>query len=479
MIVDAARLGACATRYHRLEIFWGGTGPFMIRPSILFSILALPLLAQEPSDAEIRKMLADRIDTAKQSVGIVVGIVSAKGRRVVAYGSLAKDDKHPLNGDTVYEIGSMTKVFTSLILMDMVDRGEVSLDDPVAKFLPSTIKVPERNGKKITLRDLSTQTSGLPRMPDNFHPKNPGNPYADYTTDQLFEFISGYTLTRDIGEKYEYSNLAVGLLGQALARRAGMDYEALVTARILKPLEMKDTAITLSPNMKARLATGHNAGLNAVPNWDIPALAGAGALRSTANDMLTFLAANLGLIKTPLAKAMAAEVSVHRPTGMLDVEIAYAWHVFTAGGKTIYWHNGGTGGYRTFMGYDPSANVGVVALSNTSTQFGVDDIGHHLLDSAYPLKTFALPKEHKAIALDAKILEGFTGRYQLTPDAVLTVTRAGDHLYAQATGQGVFEIFPEGPHEFFARITELTITFEDGGLVLHQMGQETRAKRID
>ena len=281
MIVDAARLGACATRYHRLEIFWGGTGPFMIRPSILFSILALPLLAQEPSDAEIRKILVDRIDTAKQSVGIVVGIVSPKGRRIVAYGNLAKDDKRPLNGDTVFEIGSMTKVFTSLVLMDMVQKRRSLPRRPRSRnSSPPTVKVPERNGKKITLRDLSTQTSGLPRMPNNFHPKDPGNPYADYTVDQLYEFISGYTLTRDIGEKYEYSNLAVGLLGQALSRRAGMDYEAMVTARILKPLEIKDTAVTLSSGMKARLATGHNAAMNSTPNWDIPTLAGAGALRS-------------------------------------------------------------------------------------------------------------------------------------------------------------------------------------------------------
>jgi D-alanyl-D-alanine-carboxypeptidase/D-alanyl-D-alanine-endopeptidase len=348
----------------------------------------LPLLAQEPSSAEIRKILVDRIDTAKHSVGIVVGIVSPKGRAIVAYGHLAKEDQRPLNGDTVFEIGSMTKVFTSLVLMDMVQKGEVSLDDPVAKFLPSNVHVPERNGKKITLRDLSTQTSGLPRMPNNFHPKDMGNPYADYTVNQLYEFISGYMLTREPGEKYEYSNLAVGLLGNALARRAGMDYEAMVAARILKPLEMKDTAVTLSPDRKARLATGHNAMLSPVPNWDIPALAGAGALRSTANDMLTFLAANLNLTKTPLAPAMAAEVSARQPTGMANVEIAYAWHIFTANGKTIYWHNGGTGGYRTFMGYDPATSLGVVALSNASTPSGVDDIGHHLLDPAFPLKTF-------------------------------------------------------------------------------------------
>lgn len=442
------------------------------------AFLALTLAQTLPDDA-IRKMLADRIDNAKQSVGIVVGVVTPQGRRIVAYGSLAKDDKRPLNGDTVYEIGSMTKVFTSLILMDMVQKGEVSLDDPVAKYLPSTVHVPERNGRKITLADLSTQSSGLPRMPDNFHPKDPGNPYADYSVQQLYDFISGYTLTRDIGEKYEYSNLGVGLLGQALAHRAGVDYEAMVTARILKPLEMKDTAVTLSQDMKARLATGHNAMLHPVPNWDIPTLAGAGALRSTANDMLTFLGANFGLVKTPLAKAMAAEVSVHRPTGMPNVEIAYAWHIFTANGKTIYWHNGGTGGYRTFMGYDPSARVGVVALSNASTPAGVDDIGHHLLDSSSPLQSFAPPKEHKEISLDSKALEGFTGQYQIAPNFVLTISRSGDHLYAQATGQGKFEIFPEGEREFFAKVTELTITFETGALVLHQMGQVTHAKRID
>jgi D-alanyl-D-alanine-carboxypeptidase/D-alanyl-D-alanine-endopeptidase len=448
--------------------------------SVALLFLSIPLLAQTlPDDAEIRKILVDRIDTAKQGIGIVVGIVTPKGRRIVAYGNLAKGDNRPLNGNTVFEIGSMTKVFTSLVLMDMVQKGEVSLDDPVSKFLPSTVKVPERNGKKITLRDLSTQTSGLPRMPNNFHPKDPGNPYADYSVDQLYEFISGYTLTRDIGEKYEYSNLAVGLLGQALSRRAGMDYEAMVTARILKPLEMKNTAVTLSSSMKARLATGHNAAMNATPNWDIPTLAGAGALRSTANDMLTFLAANLGFIKTPLAQAMAAQVSVRKPTGAPNLEIAYAWHIFTAHDKTIYWHNGGTGGYRTFMGYDPAANVGVVALSNASTPAGVDDIGHHLLDAAFPLQTFAPPKEHKAISLDPKILEGFIGQYQLAPNFTLTVTRTEDHLFAQGTGQGKFEIFPESEHDFFAKDPDLTITFEAGALVIRQMGNETRAKRID
>ncbi len=241
-----------------------------------------------PTDAEVRKILADRIGSENLGLALVVGVIDAKGRRVVSYGSLAKDDKRPLNGDTIFEIGSMTKVFTSLVLMDMVQKGEVALTDSVAKYLPSSVKVPERNNKKITLQDLSTQSSGLPRMPTNFAPNDPLNPYADYTPEQLYQFLSGYQLTRDIGAQYEYSNLGVGLLGHALTRRAGVDDESMVRSRILDPLEMNHTRVTLTPEMKARLALGH-AGLTVVPNWDIATLEGAEAPRSGANDMLTFL----------------------------------------------------------------------------------------------------------------------------------------------------------------------------------------------
>jgi serine-type D-Ala-D-Ala carboxypeptidase/endopeptidase len=158
---------------------------------------------------------------------------------------------------------------------------------------------------------------------------------------------------------------------------------------------MNNTRVTLSPEMKARLALGHGAALSVVPNWDSAALAGAGALRSSANDMLTFLAANLGYVKTPLAAAMAAEVSIRRPTGVSNLEIAYAWHVQTKDGSSIIWHNGGTGGYRTYMGYDPKRRAGVVVLSNISTEEGPDDIGRHLLDASYPLLKPEPPKERK------------------------------------------------------------------------------------
>src|SRR3954466_4252776 len=171
-------------------------------------------------DAEIRKIISDRIDVQKQSVGIVVGVIEPAGRRVVAHGSFAKGNARPVGAETVYEIGSITKVFTSLLLADAVQRHEVALTDPVAEFLPDAAKMPERGGRAITLQDLATHTSALPRLPGNMKPADVANPYADYSVDQLYQFLASYQLPRDIGSQYEYSNLGGGLLGHVLALRA-------------------------------------------------------------------------------------------------------------------------------------------------------------------------------------------------------------------------------------------------------------------
>jgi CubicO group peptidase (beta-lactamase class C family) len=312
-------------------------------------------------------------------------VVEPKGRRVVAHGNPGQPgDNGVLDGNTVFEIGSVTKAFTALLLADMVKRGEVALDDPVGKYLPAGVKVPERGGRQITLADLATHTSGLPRLPSNLGAANPNNPYADYSEERLFSFLSTYKLWHDIGSGFDYSNLGSGLLGVALAHRAGMTYEALVKARITGPLGMGNTRITLSPDMKARLAVGHNAKFAAVPNWDFQALAGAAALRSTANDLLTFVSANLGNSGSPLAPAMAAMRKIRRPTTAPDTEIGLGWAI-TADG--IAWANGSTAGYRSFVGFQPKLHIGVVVLSNTFTDSGLNDIGMRLLNARPPLAT--------------------------------------------------------------------------------------------
>ena len=333
-----------------------------------------------PPDSEIRRLLVQRVDAQKQTVGIVVGVLEPAGRRVVFYGHPAKNADRPLDGDSVFQIGSVTKVFTSLLLADMVQHRQVALDDPAAKYLPKGVTMPRRGTSTITLRHLATHTSGLPRDPLNPSSSDPDNPYLGYSIDQLYQFLSTYQLTREIGSQYEYSNLGGGLLGHVLARRAGMDYATLVKSRICDPLGMNSTRATVSPEMEMRLVTGHNENLKAVSPLDLPVIPGAGCLRSTAADLLAFLAAILGYVKTPLAPAISAMLDVRHPTGVPGLEIALGWHVSTTGHREIVWHNGGLGGCGSFIGYDPKNRLGVVVLSNSETPGVADEIGRSLLE---------------------------------------------------------------------------------------------------
>ncbi len=437
-----------------------------------------------PGAGEIREILARRVDQQKQAVGMVAGIVASGGRRVAGYGRLAQGDSRTVDGDTIFEIGSVTKVFTSLLLAEMVDRKEAALDDPVAEHLPEHVKMPERGGRSITLLDLATHHSGLPPLPTNVRPKDMHNPYAGYDVEDLYEFLSGYTLPRDPGSAFEYSNLGAGLLGHVLACRAGKDYQSLMRSRITEPLGMAATGITLSASMGPRVAAGHNAMLAPAVHWDFSALAGAGALRSTAHDMLTFLEAFLGYRESPLAPAMGAMLGVRRPAG--KGEVGLGWLLL---GDSA-WHDGGTGGFRSFVGCDLKTRCGVVVLSNAATWLGVDDIGGHLLNPKAPLADPEPPKQRTQIAIDSGLLDRYTGRYQVTANLILEITRDGDRLFAQAfvqlaqnpTGEAVaaprFELFAEAEEKFFARVTDKQVVFGMGpegrvtSLTLHQAGRE-------
>jgi CubicO group peptidase (beta-lactamase class C family) len=451
-------------------------------------------------DADIRKILVDRVDVQKQTVGIVVGVLEPGGRRrIVPYGKRAAGDNRPLDGETVFEIGSITKVFTALLLADAVQRGEVALTDPVAKYLPDTVTVPER-GRAITLQDLAMHTSGLPRLPDNMKPKDPANPYADYSTAQMYEFLSRHQLRRDVGAEYEYSNLGGGLLGHVLARRAGTDYETLVRTRIAGPLGMTHTGITLTPEMQALLAPGHNPGLERVPNWDLPTLAGAGALRSNADDMLSFLAVALGTpsfarsereratdgTQSTLERAFASMLATRRPTGNASLEIALGWHVLKTPETEIVWHNGGTGGYRTWIGYEPKSRTAVVVLSNAGSAAGPDDIGRHLLVPTLPLMQNTQSNTSRTeTKVDAAVFDRYVGRYQFAPSAILTISRKDDKFFVQLTGQPTLEMFAESEKKYFLKVVDAQLTFETDAqnkavaVTLHQNGIDQRAPRIE
>ncbi len=439
------------------------------------------------ADEAIRQMLSTRVDVQKQATGIVVGVIDSKGPHIISYGTMGLNDKRSVNGDTVFDIGSITKVFTALLLADMGQRGELRLDDPAAKYLDAKrVKVPERAGKQITLADLATHTAGLPLRPTNLVSKDPNDKYRGYTADLMCECLSSFALPTDIGTKYEYSNLGYGLLGHVLEKRMGATYSELVESRITQPLFMKDTRIDPSPAMKSRMAVGYNHELTPIPNeWRFGVLQSAGAFSSTANDLLKFLAAFLGYKQVPLLPAMRSMLDIRRPGGMQpSTQIALAWNVYVDGGQEVVWKNGSVGGYRSFIGFDPKARIGVVALANAQTAVGADDIGLHLLDERIPVDLH-IPKPHKEISLRPEILDRYTGRYQFSPTDIMTVTREGNHLVGQLLDGQRFEMFAEGEHDFFMKIADAQVTFESSGqgpakvAVWHQGGQDQRGERIE
>ncbi|MFA7004981.1 MAG: serine hydrolase [Verrucomicrobiia bacterium] len=434
------------------------------------------------TDSEIKAILRERIEVAKKGIGMVVGLVDERGTRVVSYGRFERGSGRDVDGNSVFEIGSATKVFTTVLLQDMVERGKMKLDDPVAKYLPKSVHIPTRGAKEVTLLDLATHTSALPRMPDNFKPKDPHNPYADFTVAQLYACLSGCTLKRDIGAKYEYSNLGMGLLGHVLALKAGKSYEALVVEQICRPLKMDNTRIKLDAKLKVRLAPGHTETLEPQANWDLPTLAGAGALRSTINDLLRFLSANLGLTKSSLTPTLRKSHAIRFRGAAPDLDIALGWHVAHKFGSDIIWHNGQTGGYHSFIGFDPNKRRGVVILSNSANS--IDDIALHLLESQYKLADFKPAKEHKVAKIDYKLYDAYAGRYELAPNVFFTIRRDGDRLMAQLTGQTSLEIFPESDTEFFYKAVDAQLTFvknakgEVTALILHQNGQHPAAVKV-
>src|SRR5262245_21313525 len=326
-------------------------------------LLGACVIMSTPANAQL---LPERVARAAQeriAAGtyqtLVLGVVDGDKSEVATFGKL--DDGRAPDGDTVYEIGSITKTFTATLLARDVLSGRVTLETPVTQLLPS-FKIQSRDGKEITLGELGTQHSGLPRMPSNLLPQDPANPYADYDAAKLKAFLAGYELPRDPGASYEYSNLGFGLLGYALAQSVHTTYGTLIDEAILKPLGMTMSGMAFTDAMRAHLAPAHEAAGTAAKNWDLDALAGAGAIRSTANDMLRYLKANMGIDQSPLTPAMQL---AQRPRSDVTktTRIGLAWMTTDKG---IVWHNGMTGGYKSFIGFSADGRRGVVILSNTA-----------------------------------------------------------------------------------------------------------------
>jgi len=379
------------------------------------------------TDAEIKTMLRDSIDTDKEAVGLVVGIVDERGTSVISHGKLDNGTDRDVDGDTLFEIGSITKVFTALLLQDMIERGEMKLDDPVQKYLPSSVKMPTYQGKEITLLHLATHTSGLPRDYDG----------------ELSAFLSHCTLHQAPGIRQEYSNLGMGLLGHVIALKAGKDYETLVVERICEPLGMDSTRITLPPELKARLAIGHGMPGHRVQGFGYSPLPGAGALHSTANDLLKFVSAYLGLTPSPLSSLMQKAEALHSLES--GAKLRFAW--FENG--PIFEHNGGTTGYKSELAFDPQKRRGIVVLSNCANNSTiVPALWRPVLDGRSPKPADLAP-------MDPALYDRYAGQYQTDKHDICTVRREGGRLMLQWIGQPgqrerypSFEVFPQSGSVF-------------------------------
>ena len=358
--------------------------PIIVVSVFLLTLISLDyflLMHQLPEAGEefvlsdsVKAVIRDNVNNGKHQ-SLFVGIVDENDVEYYYYGETAKDE-NPIDENTIFEIGSVTKVFTTLILADMVEKGEVNLNDPIDKFLPEGVSTPSKNGRTITLFDLATHSSGLPRMPDNF-PISDMNEQFQYDREEMYDSLSKVELSREIGSEYEYSNFGVSLLGHILSLQAGQSYEELLQERVLDKFGLESTCVKQCDELRDRFAKPHLFGFPANELNLSDDMSGAGEIRSSGKDMLTFLSYAMGLKDSDLRSSFELTQKVNR---QIDdkLSIGLAWHMLQKDDRMIIWHNGATNGFASFVGFDPESNQGVVVLTNSLNP--VDDIGVWLLD---------------------------------------------------------------------------------------------------
>ncbi|MES2904435.1 MAG: serine hydrolase domain-containing protein [Pseudomonadota bacterium] len=332
--------------------------------------LALP--ANWKIDPATATPLLDALVTGRAGISAAAGLVD-RNRIDVRTSTGAK-------ADALYEIGSITKLFTALLLADMAAKGEVKLDDPVAKYLPAGTLAAHGN-RPITLRDLAGHYSGLSRLPANLSFKDMSDPYADFDEASLLSFLKGWTPSRAPGAMFEYSNLGAGLLGYALGRAGGKPYDQLLGDRILRPLGMSATRVAIG----AGEAVPHGADGKAVKPWNLGVLVAAGGLRSSAGDMAKFTRALIDP-PAPLKPAVAMLLRDVRPGGGTQTKIGLGLFTRTTTAGMIAFHDGGTGGSRSSLVIDPKQKRGAIVLINSAAEPGPGPLSLHFA-TGRPLPT--------------------------------------------------------------------------------------------
>jgi len=335
------------------------------------------------SDEAVREILRQRIEVSRLGVGCVVALVDESGARVVSHGLAKSGERRPVDGDTVFQVGSVTKVFTSLLLAQMAARGEVRLDDPIALYAPPVVTT--TRAREITLLHLSRHTAGFMSFADNLEPAAVQDPADAPTNDAMFTALDLQPMRAATGVHHSYSSYGAALLGELLARRAATDFESAVRARILEPLGMTRSGFALTPPLRAAHATGHTARGEPRAHTEARSMLGSGALRSSANDLARFVQAHLGLRDSELAGPMRATQRTEADRQRPDLPMGLGWFHAELPGKRIVHHSGSTPGFSAYVGMDLERSRGVVVLGNSDHD--VTNLGLHLLEPYVPLYT--------------------------------------------------------------------------------------------
>ena len=379
------------------------------------------------------------------------------------FGHLSDEIDAKPDSDTLFEIGSITKVFTVILTQSLVDSNKLQWDDPISKHLDE-LDFASPLIASITLKELGTHTSGLPRLADNMKPEDRLNPYADYDDEALFEFLQSYAPEK-LDSTYAYSNLGMGLLGYIAARVTGMDYPSALDAYVLSPLGMTSTTATNQNENVKNISVGFSSGAN-IPQWDFQAVAGAGALVSSANDLMRFIKLSSESDPEGIGQSIQATQSfeTEEPYGL-------AWLIEEGeDGSKVFWHTGGTGGFASFLAVSPEARKGWIILT-ASTEYGlITELGKTLMGTS------------PHIELD---LSPYIGVYELAPNVHLTLTDREGKLFAQASGQQAFPLAPgDAEHSFTFDGAQIKVEFIVGTserasvLKFEQAGQPVEAKRV-
>ena len=406
-----------------------------------------------PTEQELTSLLAHMVDDEKRATGMVIGMIAPGEKIVIGYGRLNETDDRAPDANSLFEIGSISKLFIGTLLADAVRRGEVQLEDTISKYLPSSVKAPEYNGTPITLLDLATHTAGLPK---DLPPDVPGERTQANWVQAMYDFLSNYRLTQKPGARYFYSNLGTTLLAHILELRTGMDYESLLIERILQPLDMNSTRIPLTDEMFTRLATGHNSVLYPIDTYEFmsPEHRFVGGIVSSANDMLRFASAAMGLMESPLYPAFQDATTIQRPA-MGDWS-GLAWRI-SNGNFPVNYHAGHTFGMHAYLGIDPQRQVAVIVLANAAV--AMDDIGPHLLHpKVNQLETFTPRALQTPIPLDPGTLSSYAGQYELE-GTIMTISVNGDQLVLSLPDQDPLTMFAQTDKLFIVVEFEATVSF--------------------